>query len=50
MSAVELRLVCAECGAASDAGAEGWRAFLTCDEPAEAAVFCPDCAELEFGD
>lgn len=49
VAAVELVLVCAECGAESDERAEGWRAFLTCDEPAEAAVFCPECAAAEYG-
>lgn len=48
MSAVDLVLVCAECGVQSDRDAEGWRAFLTCDEPPEAAVFCPECAATEF--
>ena len=29
----------------------GWRAYLTTDEdePAEAIVYCPECAEREFG-
>src|SRR5215210_5893290 len=29
----------------------GWRSYLTTDEeePAEAVVYCPDCAEREFG-
>ena len=33
------------------AGARGWRAYLTTDEdePAEAVVYCSECAELEFG-
>jgi hypothetical protein len=43
------RLVCAECGRRADADAEGWRAFLTSDEPEEVATFCLDCAEREFG-
>ena len=32
-------------------GARGWRAYLTTDEdePAEAVVYCPECAEREFG-
>ncbi len=45
---VEVRLKCSECGAVADEQADGSRAFLTRDEPAEAAVFCPDCAEREF--
>jgi hypothetical protein len=43
--------MCAECEA-------GWLpddderclAYLTDDEPAELAFYCPDCAEREFGD
>jgi hypothetical protein len=41
-------LVCAECGATSSGEAEGWRAYL--DVGGEAATFCPECAESEFGD
>jgi hypothetical protein len=29
---------------------EGWRAYLTCDEPPELAFYCPGCAEREFGE
>jgi hypothetical protein len=29
-------------------GADGWRVYLTDDEPPEAAVYCPDGAEREF--
>jgi hypothetical protein len=43
------QLVCAECGAQADEDAEGWRAYLTSDEPEEVATFCPKCAEREFG-
>ncbi len=41
-------LVCAECGITSPPGAAGWRSYLTDD--GEAVVFCPECAEREFGD
>jgi hypothetical protein len=41
--------VCAECGKQADPDAEGWRAYLTSDEPEEVATFCPDGAEREFG-
>jgi hypothetical protein len=27
---------------------ERWRAYLTNDEPAELAFYCPACAEREF--
>jgi hypothetical protein len=40
-------LICAECGATSPPGAEGWRGYLTDD--GETVTFCPDCAEREFG-
>jgi hypothetical protein len=39
-------LVCAECVAESSDDAEGWRAYLTLDA---VAMFCPECAEREFG-
>lgn len=44
-------LVCRECGREQAAGERGWRAYLTTDEyePAEAVVYCPDCAHREFG-
>jgi hypothetical protein len=41
-------VVCAECGATSDARAEGWRAYL--DDCTQAVTFCPECAEREFSD
>ena len=44
-------LVCVECNeTASEDDALGWRAYLTSDEPHELAIYCPDCAEREFGD
>jgi hypothetical protein len=45
------RLICVECGREQGAGERGWRAYLTVDEeePAEAIVYCPDCAAREFG-
>ena len=45
-------LRCVECGRVqTDPAARGWRVHLTVDEdePAEAIVYCPECAELEFG-
>jgi hypothetical protein len=44
-------LVCVECGRKQIADERGWRSYLTTDEeePAEALIFCPDCAEREFG-
>jgi hypothetical protein len=51
---VETLLRCAECGAGSDELATGWRAYLAgeLDEDereAEILMFCPTCAEREFG-
>jgi hypothetical protein len=45
-------LTCAECGRQKTEGERGWRAYLTTDEdePAEAIVYCPDCAVREFGE
>jgi hypothetical protein len=39
-------LRCVECGAETEAG-ERWLAYLTVDD--EAVVYCPECAEREFG-
>ena len=45
------RLTCVECGREQTAGERGCRAYLTDDEDelAEAIVYCPECAEPEFG-
>jgi len=43
-----LRIRCAECGAAWIDPLERWRAYRT-DDPAEVVLFCPGCAEHEFG-
>jgi hypothetical protein len=43
---------CAECGAESDGLAAGWRAYLAADfdeDEGEVVLFCPDCADREFG-
>jgi hypothetical protein len=55
----DLNLICQECGAVSDESANRWQAHLgLVDEMAEdeeptggvlAYVFCPSCAEREFG-
>jgi hypothetical protein len=43
--------MCVESGRTQPADERGWKAYLTVDddEPAEAVVCCPECAELEFG-
>jgi hypothetical protein len=41
---VDLTLVCVR---ESEGEAGGWRAFLTDDD--QATVYCPECAEREFG-
>jgi hypothetical protein len=47
----QVRNLCLECGREQRAGLRGWRAYLTTDEdgPAEALLYCPSCAEGEFG-
>lgn len=44
-------LSCLECAEWTEEFERGWRAYLTDDrfEPAEAVVYCPACAEREFG-
>ena len=46
-------LVCEECGKVAADDAKGWRAFLGVDvnrdEGTRVYVFCPECAEREFG-
>jgi hypothetical protein len=41
-----------ECGRVSREGERGWTAQLTVEEeePAEVAVYCPECEEREFGE
>lgn len=56
MSAGSEQFRCVECGRAfeSEVEAHGWRAYLVPelkddDEPEDFAVYCPECAEREFG-
>jgi hypothetical protein len=44
-------LVCAECKREQADDERGWRWLLTTDEdgPAEAIVYCAECAAREFG-
>jgi hypothetical protein len=54
MRRVGTALVCMECGADSDQLATRWRAYRVADDEgdeleAEILVFCPHCAEREFG-
>jgi hypothetical protein len=47
---VALIPTCVECDARwLPADEERWAAYLTDDEPAEVAFFCPACAKREFG-
>jgi DNA-directed RNA polymerase subunit RPC12/RpoP len=43
-------LECVECGREQAAGERGWKAYLPTDEdePAEAVVYCPECASRKF--
>ena len=45
-------LECTECGQESEEHVMGWRAYLTVEDDGSEAVlvFCPECAEREFGD
>jgi hypothetical protein len=45
---------CVECGRPWSDPGEWWRSFLAVDDldgmdPSEAALYCPDCSEQEFG-
>ena len=44
-------LTCEECGREQADDERGWRSYLTTgeEEPAEAVIHCPDCAEHETG-
>lgn len=45
-------LRCAECGRAADEDARGWRALHGREHPEdqpETIIFCPHCAQREFG-
>jgi hypothetical protein len=51
VSAKQVALIpqCAECRADwLPVDEEPWCAYLTEDEPAELAFYCPECAEREF--
>jgi DNA-directed RNA polymerase subunit RPC12/RpoP len=41
-------LTCIECGRRWLLAYEVWRMYLTDDSPADAAIYCPDCAHREF--
>ena len=41
-------LTCVECGQRWLLAYEVWRMYLTDDEPAEAVIYCPACAEREL--
>jgi ribosomal protein L44E len=45
---VALDLTCAECGRSPRAG-ETWRIDLADKIAREAVIYCPECAEREFG-
>jgi hypothetical protein len=50
LESVALIPKCAECDAPwLPTDDERWRAYLTDDEPAEFAFYCPECAERELG-
>jgi hypothetical protein len=47
-------LACEECGAVADVEVHGWRAYIVHDPDEDhgpaLTVYCPACAEREFGD
>lgn len=49
VQALESNRRCTECRRWDDGTQQGWKAYLTDDEPASTALFCPECAEREFG-
>ena len=42
-------LTCAECGRSPQAG-ETWRILFADKVAREAVIYCPECAEREFGE
>jgi hypothetical protein len=42
------QLRCVECGRSWLDPRERWRVYLTDDEPADSAAFCPGCSAREF--
>ena len=44
---VQFVLECVECGCRDDERGRGWRAYL--DDDQDVWIYCPDCAEREFG-
>jgi hypothetical protein len=53
VSAEQVALIpeCAKCEALwPPADEERWSAYLTDDEPPDVVIYCPACAEREFGD
>ena len=46
---IALDLTCAECGRSPRAG-ETWRILFADKVAREAVIYCPECAEREFGE
>ena len=46
---VDLPLHCQECDRRWNDPAERWHVYFTVEEPPESSVYCPACAEREFG-
>jgi hypothetical protein len=44
-----LTIHCQECRGSWDDPSERWRLYLTDDDPPLSAMYCPECAEREFG-
>ena len=43
-------LNCQECRHEWTDAYERWRLYVTPDDPAETLIYCPACADREFGD
>jgi hypothetical protein len=40
---------CEECGTVAETAAKGWEAHIAEDSPPFVVIYCPRCAEREFG-
>ena len=47
---VDLPLHCQECNRRWNDPGERWLVYFTREEPPESSVYCPGCAQREFGE
>lgn len=53
IEAQRIEVRCIECDVVATGPADGWKAHIsdaTDDVPAEVVIYCPACAEREFGE